>query len=141
MQTSTDVAPSGTREGPERRLFRSRDRVIGGVAGGLGEYLGVDPVWFRIGFVLLALGGGSGVLIYLVMWMVVPERPDGMDVPATPQGTLTGAAVLGVVLIAIGSISLINTIAPSLGQYFWPAALILGGLALAMGGLRNDARR
>jgi phage shock protein C len=123
----------------ERRLYRSdTDRVLGGVCGGLGEYFAVDPIWFRIGFVVLALGGGSGVLIYLLMWLIVRPRPEGYAPPETSRGSLTGAAVVGLVFIFVGTIALINTIAPSLGQYFWPAVLVLGGVALVMGGLSRD---
>lgn len=59
-----------------RRLARSRsNRVIAGVCGGLGEYLGIDPTIIRIIFVLLALPGGApGVLPYLILWVVMPER-------------------------------------------------------------------
>lgn len=123
----------------ERKLYRSEtDRVIGGVCGGLGEYFALDPIWFRIGFVLLALGGGSGVLIYLLMWLIVRPRPEGYTPPEGGRGSLTGTAVIGMVFIVVGTIALVNTIAPSLGQYFWPAVLVLGGLALVMGGLRRD---
>jgi phage shock protein C len=59
-----------------RRLYRSRkDRMIGGVCGGLGEYLNVDPTLVRLLFVLFALTGGSGVLAYLIMLVVIPEEP------------------------------------------------------------------
>ncbi len=58
-----------------RLLRRSReDRVIGGVCGGLGAYFNVDPVWFRLGFVLTAIPGGiPGILLYLAFWLVMPE--------------------------------------------------------------------
>lgn len=57
------------------RLFRSRrKRVIGGVAGGLGDYLNVDPVIIRIMMVVLTLLNGIGVLIYIIMWIVIPEE-------------------------------------------------------------------
>lgn len=63
----------------QRRLYRSNSqKVLAGVCGGLGEYFSVDPVWFRIGFVLLALGGGSGVVIYLLSWLIVRPQPDGI---------------------------------------------------------------
>ena len=56
----------------ETRLYRStRDRVFAGVAGGLGEYFNVDPIIFRIGFIALTLGAGSGVLIYIMLWIFV----------------------------------------------------------------------
>jgi phage shock protein C len=58
-----------------RKLFRSRDdRIISGVCGGLGEFFGIDPTLIRIIFVLLAIFGGSGIVIYLVMLLIVPEQ-------------------------------------------------------------------
>ena len=59
-----------------QKLYRSRDdRMIGGVCGGLGEFFGIDPTWMRLLFVLLTIFGGSGVLVYLVMLLIVPEEP------------------------------------------------------------------
>ncbi len=58
------------------RLHRSRtNRVIGGVCGGLGEYFDVDPTFVRLLFVLLAFWHGLGLLAYIVLWIVTPERP------------------------------------------------------------------
>lgn len=58
-----------------RRLTRSEtDRVVAGVAGGLAAHLSLDPTLVRLAFVLLAVFGGSGLLIYLVMWAVVPKE-------------------------------------------------------------------
>ena len=58
------------------RLYRSRtDRMIGGVCGGLGKYLNVDPTLVRLVFALTALFGGPGLLAYLIMLIVVPEEP------------------------------------------------------------------
>ena len=59
-----------------RSLTRSSsDRVIAGVCGGLGEYFGVNPLVFRLLFVLLALPGGApGVLPYLILWLVMRQR-------------------------------------------------------------------
>jgi phage shock protein C len=59
-----------------KRLYRSRrDRMIGGVCGGLGEYLGIDPTIVRLLFSLFGLGGGSAILAYLILLIVVPEEP------------------------------------------------------------------
>jgi phage shock protein C len=56
----------------EKRLTRSRsDRMIAGVCGGLAEYFGIDPALVRILFVVLAIAGGHGVLIYLILWLVM----------------------------------------------------------------------
>ena len=52
------------------KLYRSpTDKMIGGVCGGLGTYLAIDPVLIRLFFVLLTLGGGSGIVIYMIMWI------------------------------------------------------------------------
>lgn len=60
---------------PSRKLYRSRkDRKLAGVAGGLAEYLNVDPTLIRVLFVILALFGGTGVVLYLAMWIIVPTR-------------------------------------------------------------------
>ena len=59
-----------------RQLYRSRtNKVIFGVCGGLGKYFDIDPLIFRIIFVLLAVGGGAGVLIYIIMALIVPMEP------------------------------------------------------------------
>src|SRR6266545_1232788 len=77
---------------PLRRLTRRMDnRVIGGVASGLGTYFGVDPVIFRIGFVALALAGGTGLLIYLLLWALLPAVSDGGAAgPPPPTGPAQG---------------------------------------------------
>ncbi len=59
-----------------KRLYRSRSkRILGGVCGGLGEYLNVDPTVLRVIFVVLAFLYGASLLIYLIMWVLVPEEP------------------------------------------------------------------
>lgn len=58
------------------RLYRSQtEKVIGGVAGGLADYFEIDVVLSRVVFVLLAFFGGGGVLIYIVLWIVIPSQP------------------------------------------------------------------
>jgi len=58
----------------------STDRKIGGVCGGIGEYYEKDPTLIRILFVLLSVFSfGSGIIIYLVMWLIVPKKPDGLQ--------------------------------------------------------------
>jgi len=59
-----------------KRLYRSRrERMIAGVCGGIGEYVGLDPTLVRLLFVLLAITGGSGLLVYLIMMVIIPEEP------------------------------------------------------------------
>jgi phage shock protein PspC (stress-responsive transcriptional regulator) len=70
-----------------RQLVRSRvDRRIAGVCGGIGEYFGLDPTLVRIGFVLATFLGFSGIVIYIVLWIVMPEAPAGSEPPRTPAG-------------------------------------------------------
>lgn len=60
-----------------KRLFRSNtNRVIAGVAGGLSEYFNIDPLVIRLIFIFLAIFGGSGILIYLIMWLLTPQNPE-----------------------------------------------------------------
>jgi len=72
METTTDTTvPS------PRRLYRPRgDRYAGGVCAGLGRYFDLSPAIYRIAFVVLALAGGTGILIYLAAWAVLPDEGD-----------------------------------------------------------------
>ncbi|MGE5141405.1 MAG: PspC domain-containing protein [Rudaea sp.] len=59
-----------------RRLYRSRgERIIGGVCGGLAAYFDVDPTVIRLVFLLAALLGGHGILVYLALWIIMPPEP------------------------------------------------------------------
>ncbi len=56
-------------------LYRSEsNRMLGGVCGGLGDYLALDPTFIRLFFVLLFFGHGSGLLIYTILWIVMPNK-------------------------------------------------------------------
>ncbi len=59
-----------------RRLYRSRShRVFAGVCGGLGEFFGVNPFWFRLAFLLaLAPGGIPGIGAYMILWLIMPNN-------------------------------------------------------------------
>ena len=58
------------------KLYRSTvDKMLGGVAGGLAEYFDIDPTIVRVLFVVLTLVGGGGILAYIILWIVVPEKP------------------------------------------------------------------
>ena len=59
----------------EKRLYRSTtDRKLNGVCGGIAEYFEVDSTLVRLAFILLSLAGGPGILLYIVMWAIVPEN-------------------------------------------------------------------
>lgn len=58
------------------KLYRSRtDKWLGGVCAGLGNYLSLDTTVVRLLFILLFLLGGHGILVYLVMWLIIPPEP------------------------------------------------------------------
>jgi phage shock protein C len=59
-----------------RKLYRSKtDRKVAGVCGGLAQYFNIDPTLIRVLFVVLAILGGSGLLLYLALWIIVPTEP------------------------------------------------------------------
>src|SRR5262245_28577408 len=99
------TAPMGARAAggevpppPPRRLTRSSsDKVLGGVSGGLGRYFGVDPILFRIAFVVLTFAGGVGALAYIGLLAFVPSD-DGSEVFGERRWVRLAAAVgVGVV--------------------------------------------
>lgn len=58
----------------EKKLLRARnDRRVAGVCGGIAEYFGWDTTLVRVAWIVLTLMGGSGILLYLIMWLVMPE--------------------------------------------------------------------
>src|SRR3954452_795750 len=97
-------APAPPPEPSPRRLVRSSsDQVLGGVAGGLGRYFDIDPIIFRIGFVVLTLAGGAGLLAYLASSVLVPDDPEPGQAPAdrSRAATIAGASVLGLAAIVL----------------------------------------
>lgn len=131
MTTPDDSAP--------RVLRRSADdKIIAGVAGGLGRYLGIDSVVIRILFLVLLFTGGAGFLLYLIGWIAMPMEQPGDNVgPATGHASGTTASILiGAVLIVVGAIMLIDRLVPSLGRFVWPVIVILIGVAVIAGGRR-----
>ncbi|HEY9132412.1 MAG TPA: PspC domain-containing protein [Dyella sp.] len=59
----------------EKRLARSSSqRMLAGVCGGVAEYIGWDPTIVRVIWIILTLAGGSGILLYLILWLVMPEN-------------------------------------------------------------------
>jgi phage shock protein C len=60
-----------------RKLYRSRtNRQVAGVCGGLAEYFNLDATLIRVLFVVLAVLGGSGIVLYLALWIIVPRAPE-----------------------------------------------------------------
>jgi len=59
-----------------KRLYRSgKERILGGVCGGMAEYLGIDPTIVRLVWVLFMFAGGAGLLAYVIAWLIIPLNP------------------------------------------------------------------
>jgi phage shock protein PspC (stress-responsive transcriptional regulator) len=83
-----------------KRLTRSRtDRIVGGVCGGLGRYFNVDPIFFRIGAIVLAFVGGAGVLLYLAALLLVPS--EDQPAPIAPGTQRNRALVILAVVVGL----------------------------------------
>jgi signal transduction histidine kinase/phage shock protein PspC (stress-responsive transcriptional regulator) len=86
-------------------LTRSRsDRMLAGVAGGVGERLSVDPVFVRVAFVALGMAGGAGIVLYMLIWAVSaepgsPQTPVHRPPPSLRRATALGLQVLGILLL------------------------------------------
>jgi len=62
----------GASRGGKRLQLSASERMIGGVCGGLGEFFELDPILFRAAFLVLAFVGGAGIVLYLVLWLLLP---------------------------------------------------------------------
>jgi phage shock protein C len=141
-----------------RKLYRSsKDKMLGGVAGGLAEYFDIDPTLVRVIFIITLFLGGTGVIAYIILWILVPEEPITFpgqtsteinpDDPLNPEtGTETdpaftpvrkrpsnGPAVAGVALVVIGLLFLLDNFFPRInfGDY-WPLILVAIGAGLLL---------
>src|SRR5437868_4201343 len=118
--TTTQTPPAPDPAPEPRRLKRSStDRVLGGVCGGLGAYLGVDPVIVRVVAVVLVFFGGAGVLLYLAAWLLVAS-----DDPGAQSRPGRAATIAGVVILVIG----LGTLLPFRGH--WGPGFGAGGFVL-----------
>lgn len=142
---------------PKRLYLSKKHRVFAGVAGGIGEYLDIDPVLIRVAFVLLTLFDGLGVVLYIVLMIAVPEQTDG-EGPAKKEATgglaheisesaregldkikkkewssSSGRDFIGGVIVLLGIVLLLDQFLPRLGlnwDILWPLILILLGVYL-----------
>jgi phage shock protein C len=130
-----------------KRPYRSRtNRMVAGVCGGLGELTGIDFNLIRLLWLVWAFVGGSGLIVYILLALIVPERPVG-DVESTPSPIRwqnTGQAltiIVGVGVILVGLGLLLNSLGwPWFGyawhtfwRLFWPVTLIGIGLLVLVG--------
>lgn len=136
----------------------STNKVIAGVAGGLGEYFDIDPTFIRIVFLLLTFFGGSGILIYIVLWIIMPldtsssKNPNehikenvnefkeaahkfAQDIRATRKNhnREDSRKWFGIIILVIGALFLLDSFGIYSSWYFsrlWPLILIVFGLVI-----------
>jgi phage shock protein C len=128
-------------EAPKRMLFRSpTDKLIGGVCGGMADFLGWDPSLVRIAWVVLTLvTGGGGILAYIALWILLPVGTveDGEQRPAAIALNENNLARIAFILIALGGLWLLanvgilpwvwHLVGGIFRVLFWPALLIGAG--------------
>ncbi|HEY8028518.1 MAG TPA: PspC domain-containing protein [Gaiellaceae bacterium] len=118
-----------------RQLRRSRsDRMLAGVCGGLGDYFEVNPLFYRIGFVVLTFLGGSGFLIYGAALLVIPDEraKDSIAADALRNHRRRPGALIGLLLVGAAGIALLSHISYHLhSEVFWTIVLLGGVLILA----------
>ena len=140
---------------PARAQLRrsSTDKMVGGVCGGLAEYSGIDPLLWRVGFVALTFAGGSGILVYLLLWLLMPhgDAPTDRRAPldrladrraaAGPRSPVPGITIAGL-LIVIGILVLLTrfTSWDVDARGFFGAALLVVGLGLVAAAFTGGRR-
>jgi phage shock protein C len=152
----------------EKTLYRSfNNRKIAGVAGGLAEHFNIDPVIIRILFVLTALCGGGGLLIYIILWIVIPESSiltfetkssetadttnsettnnnstsnmENQFEPKKEKRNRHGNLTGGLILITLGILFLVARFVPNIDfGDLWPVILIVVGITVL---LRNIGKK
>jgi len=135
-----------------KRLYRSEsDRMIAGVAGGLGDFFEVDSTLIRLLFVFLVVAGGSGILLYILLWLFIPtesavaeyseatfkKNAKEIGKKAEEMTTENTRRWIGVILLFLGVVLLFQRFGVFGFNIFrlWPLVLIGIGLAVL---LRND---
>jgi phage shock protein C len=142
--------------------------MLGGVCAGLGQYFGIDPTIVRLFFVVFTLVNGAGVLVYLLLWLIVP--PEGGEAGATFEENIRSGAdeiasrarsmgddmrdfagrrdqrtglLVGAALLALGLVFLLRNLGVTWMSWFdssliWPALLVLAGAWILIVGRRDE---
>lgn len=134
----------------EKKLYRSyKDKVIGGVASGIGEYFNIDPSIVRLLFVITTFFGGAGIILYLIAWIIIPLDPSGPKTEPGEEIRETAEKIassiknpqskeqteiktwVGLVIVILGILFLLDSLLDiDAWKVFWPALLIVIGLAI-----------
>jgi phage shock protein PspC (stress-responsive transcriptional regulator) len=138
--TQEGAGPTPPPVAVRRTLTRSRShRMFAGVAGGLGEYFGADPILFRLGFAILTVLGGAGVALYIAAWLLIPEEgePNSIgEVALAKTKSYLGEgdhSWIWITALVVGGLIVISNLGQmgwDTGALFWAVLLICGGIWL-----------
>ncbi|HEX3932509.1 MAG TPA: PspC domain-containing protein [Nocardioides sp.] len=140
----TATAPASETPGPSvRKAYRDTGQpIIGGVAAGLARHLGLPVVWVRAAFLVLAVLGGSGVLFYAGLWLVLPAQPFDREAPglesASRQGRRPGrirrladsGPAVALVALGLGLVFTAEALFGGSGVLLWAVVLAVLGFGL-----------
>jgi phage shock protein C len=144
-----------------RKLYKSRrSKMIGGVAGGLGDYFDIDPVIIRVLFIMTAFAWGVSVIAYILLWIVLPENPDEVenfyDFVNDPNKDINmdnyvdiddskqkkdRRVIAGAFLIILGAVILLDKLTDWITfSYVWPLVLVaIGGYLIYKSVNKNNS--
>lgn len=130
----------GYRAGIRHLRRRTADRVIGGVAGGLGDYLNVDPILIRVAFAGLMIFGGAGIALYVLGWLLIPDMAHQESIAQTALRTMANRlGRLGMVVLVVAAVIIFSPWISSWNdryaiptEVFWALAIALVGVILLL---------
>ncbi|MGQ7297279.1 PspC domain-containing protein [Quadrisphaera sp. KR29] len=107
-------------------LRRSDERWLGGVAAGVADRLGIDPVLLRVLVVVVSLLGGAGLVLYAAAWLLLPDRAGRIEARALVGGEVSAAALLALGLVAVA------TVVPDPWSWAVDGQVVTGGDVVAL---------
>ncbi len=144
----------------KKKIYRSRkDRMIGGVCGGIAEYFEIDSTLVRLAFLVILLARGAGLLAYIIAWIIIPEKPgsfydeNGKEVDVVDikkeeddkkkegnnsedeKKTSDKQRLFGIILVILGAVFLFEVWIPHFyWQQLWPLIIIGLGIGIIIKG-------